>query len=304
MSNAQMLLEPVVSAMDSLGIAACVFNDDDTTLLWNRTFLQYFPEHDGLIHPGEHYREKLRRFYEARLAGDQLDHIDEHIAAGVARHQSQHQPFSFEHRGLLLKVASLPIPHVGRIRIWTADTSYSGHAGPSSAPAPLEGGTTDAGASEAGASETGAGPDELWAGQTGLFRHLADGIMMLDETGHITWVNDQFHLMYGLPDTAMVAGMRFEDIYAHAWRDAHHESAEPYLSGAATLADNLRFAGAPFQLPLPEGRWVRVIGQRGPQGMGYYSHVDITVPSGKEKSCRRKPLCWRRLSAASARASS
>jgi signal transduction histidine kinase len=269
MSNAQMLLEPVVSAMDSLGIAACVFNDDDTTLLWNRTFLQYFPEHDGLIHPGEHYRENLRRFYETRLAGEELARIDEHIAAGIARHQTQHQPYSFEHRGLLLKVASLPIPHVGRIRIWTADTARPGQAGVPSAPSLVEGAAPQAGA--------GAGPDELGSVQTGLFRHLADGIMMLDEAGHITWVNEQFHLLYGLPDTSMVAGMRFEHIYAHAWRHCHNESAAPYESGAATLADNLRFAGAPFQLPLPEGRWVRVIGQRGPQGMGYYSHVDITI---------------------------
>ena len=267
MSNAQMLLEPVVSAMDSLGIAACVFNDDDTTLLWNRTFLQYFPEHDGLIHPGEHYRENLRRFYETRLTGNEVSLIDEYIEAGIARHRSQHQPFSFEHHGLMLRVASLPIPHVGRIRIWTADTAHAGHAAPPTMPAPLEG--ADAGAV--------AQPEATSSAQAGLFRHLADGIMMLDEAGHITWVNEQFHLLYGLPNTWVVAGMRFGDIYAHAWRDCDGESAALYERGAATLADNLRFAGAPFQLPLPEGRWVRVIGQRGPQGTDYYSHVDITM---------------------------
>ncbi|MBC7436019.1 MAG: PAS-domain containing protein [Bdellovibrionales bacterium] len=273
-----MLLEPVVSALDSLGIAACVFNEDDTTLLWNRTFLQFFPEHDGLIHAGEHYSENLRRFYSNRLNGKELDQIDKLVEGGIARHRSQQQPFSFEHRGLVLKVASLPVPRVGRIRIWTADTAYVGH------PAPVTGAAPHAGKQTQAASPAGAQlPD-----QARLLRHLADGIMMLDESGCISWVNEQFHLLYGLPDTATVTGLRFEEVYAMAWRECHDDSALQYERSAATLVNNLRYVGMPFQLPLPDGRWVRVIGQRGPQGMGYYSHVDTTVFNRQRSELQEK----------------
>ena len=52
MIDATALLRPVAESLDSLGIAVCVFDDADNTLLWNRTFLKLFPEHATHIHPG------------------------------------------------------------------------------------------------------------------------------------------------------------------------------------------------------------------------------------------------------------
>ena len=66
--------------LDSLNVGVCIFDDDDCALLWNRTFLRLFPEHDGPIAPGEHYSVNLRRFYLARLGPDELPHIDRYIA--------------------------------------------------------------------------------------------------------------------------------------------------------------------------------------------------------------------------------
>lgn len=34
--------------LDSQGLALCLFDAEDRTLLWNRTFLRFFPEHDEI----------------------------------------------------------------------------------------------------------------------------------------------------------------------------------------------------------------------------------------------------------------
>ena len=58
--------------LDSQGLAICLFDAEDRTLLWNRTFLRFFPEHDGHVHVGEPYARNLERFYAARLTGPVL----------------------------------------------------------------------------------------------------------------------------------------------------------------------------------------------------------------------------------------
>ncbi|MBC7681667.1 MAG: diguanylate cyclase [Ferruginibacter sp.] len=117
------LLRAVADTLDSLGIAVCVFDDADHTLLWNRSFLKFFPEHAAHVYAGEPYREHLRRFYQVRLAVEELAKIDQYIDSGVVRHHTQQQPYAFDHLGVRLWVASLPLPGVGRIRIWQAHTS-------------------------------------------------------------------------------------------------------------------------------------------------------------------------------------
>ncbi len=251
-------LEAIATALDSLGVAVCVFGHDENTLLWNDTFLRFFPEHDGHVHVGESYRENLLRFYRARLSPDELPRIEDYVQAGVERNRVQTQPHLFDHRGMSLEVASLPLPGVGRIRVWT-------HRGPAAQTPPSSPARTPLPA------------------QMEPLEHLADGIMMVDDAGAITWVNVRFNHLYGLPEKTPVIGSRFEDVFALAWKDREEEGAVMHAMGVAALADNLRFAGAPFQLPLPGNRWVRVIGQRGPQGMGYFSHVDITLFKQQER---------------------
>ncbi len=50
--------------LDSLGIAMCVFDAEERTVLWNASFLRFFPEHEGRVHAGEPYADNLRRFYQ------------------------------------------------------------------------------------------------------------------------------------------------------------------------------------------------------------------------------------------------
>jgi PAS domain-containing protein len=58
MSNA-MDREAFAQALDAVGIAVCLFDGDDRTVLWNSAFLEFFPEHLGHVHFGEPYSENL-----------------------------------------------------------------------------------------------------------------------------------------------------------------------------------------------------------------------------------------------------
>lgn len=246
------LLRPVCDALDSLGVAACVLDEQDRTLTWNRSFLRFFPEHSGQIYSGEPYEANLRRFFEARGPGLPAAQLAQQVREAVARHRSQHRAFAFDHRGRRLRVGSLPLPGVGRIRIWTEQ-----------------------------ATPVLAGPVDPTRADLGLFDHLPDAVMVTTSDDLIAWVNEAFVFAYGLPNREAAVGRRFEALYAEVWTDKPDR--HRYREGSAALVERLRYVGAPFELPLPLDRWVRIVGQPGPEGRGIYAHVDITELKRNER---------------------
>jgi diguanylate cyclase (GGDEF)-like protein len=256
MADSNVLLRVIAETLDGLDVAMCVFDEADRTLLWNRAFLRFFPEHADHVHPGEPYRVNLRRFYQGRLDADEIVSIDRYIEEGIARHRGQQRPYTFKHRDAWLRAASLPLPGVGRVRVWSR----------SSVPR------------LSNTEERAAGPQApLVADDTELFEHVGDGVMLTHPVNRITWVNEHFVRMYGLSDKASAVGRHFEDVYSRAWREHEGGDRMPYETGLATLTENMRFAGSPFELPLPGARWVRVIEQRRGDGVGFFAHVDITA---------------------------
>lgn len=255
-ANAHQLLQTMAATLDGLDVAMCAFDHEDRTLLWNRAFLRFFPEHAAYVHPGEPYRDNLRRFYEGRFGVDELTSIDRYIDEGVARHREQHRPYTFRHRELWLRVASLALPDVGRVRVWSRDT-------------------------EPRLSD----PEEIATRQQStqgvdnaeLFEHVGDSVMLTNADNRITWVNEHFVRMFALTGKAAVIDSQFEDVYRGAWRSDQGSDRLLYDNGLSTLTENLRFAGAPFELPLPGRRWVRVIEQRRRDGVGFFALVDISL---------------------------
>ena len=258
MADALPLLRSIAETLDSLGLATCVFDPADCALLWNRTFLKLFPEHAAQIHEGEPYRANLRRFYESRLDSDELPAIERYIDEGVARHRAQQRPFAFEHRGVQLHVASLPLPGIGRIRIWQPEAAARGPSADGHAAA-LPG-------------TPGTPPIDGAA----LFDHVADGVMVTGADGRIVWVNEPFFVMYGFRDRAAAVGARLEEAYRTAWQGREAKEPARFAQGLVILGEHMRFAGAPFEVPLPGMRFTRVIEQRSPDGRSFFMHVDIT----------------------------
>ncbi|MDB5358732.1 MAG: hypothetical protein JWO51_29 [Rhodospirillales bacterium] len=248
--------------LDSLNIGVCLFDDADLTMLWNRSFLRLFPEHDGQIQEGEHYSGNLYRFYRFRLGPDELPHIDQYVRDGVARHRAQSRPFVFEHRGKWLRVGSQPLPGGGRIRVWTTIAAPNVDAGMARA---LTGAST--------------------VSDSAIMENVADGVMLLSADGRISQINDQCLLLYGLTrDEAL--GLQYEELLAAAWI-----ARSPFPTPAGTrehwtlkLAEDRRFAGAPFEVQLPRDVWLRVIEQRGPDGVAYSTHVDISEMKRQQRA--------------------
>lgn len=224
--------------LDSQGLALCLFDAEDRILLWNRTFLRFFPEHDGHVHAGEPYARNLERFYAARLTGPERERLPEFVAAGIARHRAQTRSFSFEHRGRRLLVSSLPLPQGGRVRVWKAL------------------------AEALPVSETRVPVDP--------FAHLADGATVQDRQGRITDANQEFVELYDLPSKEVAIGRSFREVLQLLWEGHAGAALDAFL-------DNARFAGAAFEVELPGDRWRRVIERRMEDGTSYVSHADITT---------------------------
>jgi len=259
-------LQSIADTLDGLRIAMCVFDDADRTLLWNAQFLRFFPEHRGQVHVGEPYRDNLRRFYRARLAPEELGTIERLIDEGVARHRSQVQPYTFAHRGVRLRVASLPLDSLGRLRLWQA----------------LDG-PDDAAALAPDATQQ--------RGPLGsAFDVIADGLAILDAQRRIVQTNHAFATLYRLPE-----GERTErtmaEVYREAWESASTaptlDERARYEQGAAILADNLRFTDVPFELPLPQQRCIRVIGRRLHGGLECWMHVDVSAEKRQQARMRQ-----------------
>ena len=252
--------------LDTLNIALCLYDGNDNALLWNSAFFKFFPEHAGHIHAGEHYSENLRRFYRTRLDAGQMHDIERYVGEGVARHRAQSMPYMFQHRGLWLKVSSLPVPGVGRIRVWVQvpPPRAKEHAAASQGCVAVE-------------HET----DRL---DVALIEDIADGISVAGADHRIISVNDHFMLLYGLSDRKSVIGRSFEEIFAAIWTSAHASMPKAEMQERLrSLKESIRFAGAPFELPLPDNRWMRVVAHRTKDGSEYWIHTDISQLKLRQK---------------------
>jgi len=272
----------IAATLDRLNVAVCAFDADDRTAFWNDTYLRFFPEHVGFIHQGEPYRANLRRFYKVRLEAEELSLLERYVEEGVARSSDEQAPQAFSHRGFWLQTAEESGPE-GRICVWTRTTSV--------VPVPVKD------------ELDGPGMVGLASGLD-LFEHVGDGIMLTGPQGRIGWVNEAFVAMYRLPDKARAMQGDFIDVYLAAWRGADPSERMRFESGLALLEENLSFAGAPFELPLPGDRWVRVVEQRRPDGFGCFAHVDISMLKRRQdrllRAEERARQCAARLAAKSA----
>lgn len=256
--------------LDSLGIALCVFDAQDRTVLWNASFLRFFPEHDDHVHAGEPYAANLRRFYLHRLPADDLPHIERYIADGIARHREQTRPYTFQHRGRWLRVAATPLPNGDRVRIWMNLSGAESRGAPDATPVntvlnPLQ------------------APDALR-----MLEHVGDGAAVHDDAGRIVFANDRFVAMYSLPTQAAAVGRTYAELVQQRWDAAGlpEEHAAHAEDLAAALRDSLHFAGAPFEVPLPGSRWVRVAMNRTGSGQTYAFHADISAEKREESELR------------------
>ena len=255
----------IAATLDRLNVAVCAFDADDRTAFWNDTYLRFFPEHAGFIHEGEPYRSNLRRFYGVRLEAEELSLLERYVEEGVARPSDEQAPQAFSHRGFWLQAAEESGPE-GRICLWTRTTSV----------VPVQ------------VKDEIDGPGMVGlASGLDLFEHVGDGVMLTGPQGRIGWVNEAFVAMYRLADKARALQGDFVDVYLGAWRGADPCERARFESGLALLEENLSFAGAPFELPLPGDRWVRVVEQRRPDGFGCFAHVDISMLKRRQERLLR-----------------
>jgi response regulator RpfG family c-di-GMP phosphodiesterase len=249
------LLRAIGDTLDGVKIAICVFDDEDRSVFWNRTFLEVFPEHVGKVYEGEPYRKNLQRFYTARLSPADLPNIEQFISMGIDRHHTQMRPYSFDHHDQRVHVSSLPLPSGQRVRIWNTEKRHHREL-------PTQALATNA---VVVSEETAT-----------LLDRLADGVMICDHDGMLKWVNQAFVDMYACRDKQECLNHSFFYIYEKAWQQEQTPSTHTAKSTTADLTEQFNFSGAPFDITLPNHRTVRVITQKNLHQDTIYTHVDVS----------------------------
>lgn len=152
----------------------------------------------------------------------------------------QQQPFEFTHHDRTVKVASLPLPDGGRVRMWR-----------------------EVRRPDAKLSSTIPAFDVL--------DHIPDGACVTDASNRIVIANAEFRRLYDVPSDLVIVGQTLEDIIASAW------SSGPAISAMrARIRAGLTYDGAPFEVELPRNRWRRVVNRHEADGLSYQVHADIT----------------------------
>ncbi|GAU83567.1 diguanylate cyclase [Bosea sp. BIWAKO-01] len=252
-------------SLDALGIGACEYDADMRAVGWNSTFLQFFPEDEGVIYVGEPYGDNLLRFYHGRLAPEELPDIERHVAEGVARHENQTQPFEFIHHGRRLRASSLRAPDGGRVRMWQR-LDVESHA--ETAP-------------------------ELVLPLIDALPFIPDGATILDARESVLAANDAFRRLYDLPRGSPVVGRTLNEIIAWCWRGA-----SPAGAWRAAISNGLRYDGVPFEVELPGQRWLRLIARHSTGGLSFFTHADITVAKRQQMELLEAQEALRRANAA------
>lgn len=237
------LLRAVADVLDSLGIGAYVLDEQERTLLWNRSFLRLFPEHAGKIYSGEPYADNLGRFFAVRSVDGDPAIVARQVQDALARNRQQQRPIVFEHRGHRLRAGSLPLPGLGRLRVWVEQEPSA-------------------------SDEIGSKPG------TKHYDLLPDGVLMRTPDGLIGWANETFVSMFGLADRRAAIGQTLEQVYAEAWNDAVDRPRGD--AGRQALAAAMRRGTPVFELPMPIDRWLRVCVHTEADGRGFLTLVDIT----------------------------
>ena len=112
-------LRTIGDTLDGVKTAMCVFDDQDHTVYWNRTFLDVFPEHAGKVFEGEPYRDNLHRFYSARLSPIDLPNIEQRYETYT---QKTPQSDLIEHFNFTGTPFELTLPGKRTIRVITSKT--------------------------------------------------------------------------------------------------------------------------------------------------------------------------------------
>jgi response regulator RpfG family c-di-GMP phosphodiesterase len=247
-------LRTIGDTLDGVKSAMCVFDEQDCTVFWNRTFLDVFPEHAGNVYEGEPYRDNLKRFYRARLSPIDLPNIEQFISMGLNRHHAQMRPYSFDHRDQRIHVSSLPLPNGQRVRIWNAE-KLAYHERRAQAPQ----------AKNVISDETAQ-----------LLDRLPDGVMICDHDGRLKWVNQAFVDIYGCRDKQTCLNLSFFYVYDQAWQQENNLETQTQKTPQSNLIEHFNFSGTPFELTLPGKRTIRVITSKTLHQDTIYTHTDVS----------------------------
>ncbi|RAP40606.1 hybrid sensor histidine kinase/response regulator [Rhodovulum viride] len=114
---------------------------------------------------------------------------------------------------------------------------------------------------------------------------IPDAFVLYDYEDRLVMCNDRYREFYAESAEAMVPGARFEDVLRHGLAHGQYPEAlgreEEWLTERMT---NHQKPGAPVEQRLADGRWLRILEQRTPDGGIVGLRVDITEQKRQQEA--------------------
>jgi|GEM_PF-5656884 len=82
--------------LDSMSTAACLIDAAEKIVGWNRRYVEFFPEHQGLLKTGWDYVDNMVNYFRHNSLQDSEEAFQEVVAAAIQRHRTMKAPSLFQ----------------------------------------------------------------------------------------------------------------------------------------------------------------------------------------------------------------
>lgn len=82
--------------LDSMNTAACLIDAAEKIVGWNRRYVEFFPEHQGLLRPGWDYVDNMVNYFRHNSLQNSDEAFQEVVTAAIQRHRTMKAPSLFQ----------------------------------------------------------------------------------------------------------------------------------------------------------------------------------------------------------------
>ncbi|MEO3433665.1 PAS-domain containing protein [Inquilinus sp. CAU 1745] len=244
-------------------IGVAQYDAEGRFILANKAMGGLFPWSIDLYRHGASYGEHLRRYADQILAEGERARIERLAARENPGGEPVREPMIFQRRdGGWLQLEERLIGGNGLMSLWTDVT---------------------------GRMNAEAQVSRLRERLTDAIDSLADGFALYDSDDRLVICNDQYRELNAVTADLLVPGVRWEDFVREGARRGQYADAagreEEWV--AERKAQRAR-VGTPFEVPLSDGRWMRVVDWRTREGGTVGIRIDVTARREREAEIARR----------------
>ncbi|HZT89146.1 MAG TPA: PAS-domain containing protein [Stellaceae bacterium] len=241
----------LIDAIESMSDGFALFDREDRYVMTNSNYRRFYPEMTDMFVPGTRYEDMMRAGAERGLHDLDGQDIDTWVKAKIARHQECGEPFERQ------------LPDGRWILVIERRTADGGIV-----------------AIRSDITERKKAEEAVQAAQRRLadaIESISEGFALFDADDRYVLVNENYRRLYPATADLFVPGITFETVLRanveRGAQDFRDEDPEDWV--ARTLQWHLA-CGEPTEQKMSDGRWIRLVERRTPDGGIVAIRTDIT----------------------------